>query len=130
MPERNEQKQNAAPATEQQTAQKNPGSTAPPTEKSALFPPPGFLHGHIVIRGKVNPDRFTILGSNGRYYTYAGKPKKGEFLNRLGPVIFRPSFFDQVAGFENRDALRVSPAVTRWTVDRGLQVTRRAVLSV
>jgi hypothetical protein len=61
MPELNEQKQIAAPATEQQTAQKNPGSTAPSTEKPALFPPSGYLHGHVVIRAKVNPDRFTIL---------------------------------------------------------------------
>ena len=98
-----ERKSEAAPATAQQTAQKNSGSTTLPREKPAPFPPSGFMHGHILVRAKVNPERFTILGSDGLHYTYKGLPKEGDFLNRLGPVIFRPTY--------NRNATEVSATI-------------------
>ena len=92
MPEFNEDKHEEKEAADQLTAQKNSVPNGPQTENPApIFPPEGFMKGHIYVRARVNPDRFTILGSNGHFYTYLGKPNEGEHLNRLAPITFRPS---------------------------------------
>ena len=91
MPEVNENKHEDKEAADQLTAQKNSVPNGPQTENPApIFPPEGFMKGHIYVRARVNPDRFTILGSNGHFYTYLGKPNEGEHLNRLAPITFRP----------------------------------------
>jgi hypothetical protein len=49
------------------------------------------MTGHIFMRAKINPTRFKIKASNGKYYDYEGTPKGGDHLRRLAPVIFRYS---------------------------------------
>ena len=124
MPTINEHQNESNKATAQPTAQENPVQKDPQTENPApTFPPEGFMVGHIYVRARSNPDRFTILGSNDRFYTYRGKPNEGEQLNRLAPVIFRPSLCD-------RDATEVSETKTPSEAAHGAFQLRGKITSV
>ena len=75
--------------TDLQPSQKIPTRIAQTVTKWHLNE--GFMTGHIFIRPKSNPTRYKIRASNGKFYTYEGTPKEGDFLRRHAPVVFRCS---------------------------------------